>query len=143
VGRCEVLELVDEEVPVVGLHRATQLAISEQCFERAEHLLVEVDRPSLAQRLAVRLIGGREPGDVVEGVLHLLRIAQAEADECEAVEVGRDRVGVHAPLPARHELLHDRAHITLVEQLGPVAPRAAEDRVAPGVERVDARAQPG
>ena len=43
VGGREVLQLVDEEVAVVGLHGAPQLAVAQQRLERAEHLLVEVD----------------------------------------------------------------------------------------------------
>ena len=80
MGRGEVLQLVDEEVAVVGLHGAPQLAVVQQRLERAEDLLVEVDHAPAAQRVAVRLEGGGQAGDVVEAVLDLLRVAQPEAD---------------------------------------------------------------
>ena len=73
VGGREVLELVDEDVAVLGLHGAAQLAVLEQRLERAEDLLVVVDDALAAELVAVGLVGGRQPGDVVERVLHLLR----------------------------------------------------------------------
>ena len=67
------------------------------------------------ERVAIRLVGGRQPADIVEAVLHLLWLAEAQTDEGEAVEVGRDRVGVHTPLLGRHQRLHDRPNLALVE----------------------------
>ena len=79
MGGREVLELVDEDVAVLGLHRAAQLAVLEERLQRAEDLLVVVDDALATELVAVGLVGGRQPGDVVEGVLHLLRAAQARA----------------------------------------------------------------
>ena len=75
VGGREVLELVDEEVAVVGLHGPAQLAVPQQGLDGAEDLLVEVDRAPPAQLVAVRLVGRGEARHVVERVLHLLRVA--------------------------------------------------------------------
>ena len=44
MGRGEVLQLVDEEMAVIGLHGAPQRAVVQQRLERAEDLLVEVDQ---------------------------------------------------------------------------------------------------
>ena len=115
----------------------------KQRLQRTEDLLVVVDDALPAQRVAVGLVGRRQSADVVEGVLHLLRTPKPEPDEREPVDVGRDGVGVHPSLPGRHEALDDRAHPALVEQLRSPAQRAAEDAVAPGVERLDARTEAG
>ena len=57
MGGGEVLQLVHEEVAVVGLHGPSQLAVAQQRLERAEDLLVEVDGPAAPQRVAVGLVG--------------------------------------------------------------------------------------
>ena len=144
VGGREVLQLVDEEVAVVGLHRPPQLAVVEQRLERAEDLLVEVDGAPPAERLAVGLVGVGQAGDVVERVLHLLRVAQPEPDQRQAVEV-RARSGRCSPGAAREGTSCStmRPHLALVEQLRPAALGPAEDAVAPRVDRLDARAQAG
>ena len=142
MGGREVLELVDEDVAVLGLHRAAQLAVLEERLERAEDLLVVVDDAPAAELVAVGLVGGGQTGDVVEGVLHLLRVGAGPSRMSESPSMyGRDRVGVHPPLLGGDEALDDRPHLALVEQLGPAAQGAAEDAVAPGVERLDARAE--
>ncbi len=139
----EVLELVDQHMAVVGLHRAAQRAIAEQRLQRAEHLLVEVDGPTALELGAVARVRRGQAGHVVERRLDRGRIPEPQADQREAVEVRRDRVGVHAAALRRHEALDDRAHLALVEQLRPAPQRVAEEAVPPRVQRLDARAETG
>ncbi len=60
VGRREVLELVDEEVPAGALHRAAERPVPEQRLDGRVDLLVEVDGPALGQPVA---IGGEQLGE--------------------------------------------------------------------------------
>ena len=61
VGGREVLQLVDEEVAVVGLHGPAQIAVAQERLDGAEDLLVEVDdaAPARARRGRARR---RRPG---------------------------------------------------------------------------------
>ncbi len=65
VGRREVLELVDEEVPAGALDRATERAVGEQHLDGGVDLLVEVHRATTAQLLTERREELRQPGHVV------------------------------------------------------------------------------
>ena len=91
VGRGEVLELVDEEVAVLGLHGSAQRTVAQEGLDGAEDLLVEVDGAPPAQLLTVGPVRRGEAGHVVELGLDLLRPTQAQPDEREPIQVGRER----------------------------------------------------
>jgi hypothetical protein len=93
--------------------------------------------------MAPRLRSLGQAGHVLEDRLDLLGVPQAQPDEREPVEVGPDGIGVDPPLLARDQLLHDAAHVALVEDRGTPAEPARHQLVAPGVQRLDPRAQAG
>ncbi len=101
MGGGKVLELVDEQVTVRGLHPTALGPVLQQALDRAVDLLVEVDRPGAGQGLAVRPEGGGQAGHVVTFGLDLLRVAEAEPDGAQPFEVGRGRVGVGPTLALR------------------------------------------
>ena len=142
VGGREVLELVDEEVPVAPLLGRPELAVDEQRLDRRVHLLVEVDHAALAQGRAVGAEQRGEAGDVVALGLDLVGQAQAEPHGGERLEVGRDGVGVGAVAVRRREAVDQAADLALVEhgRRGPPVPR--QQPVGEAVEGLDAGVQP-
>ena len=132
----EVLELVDEQVPALGLRGAAHVRLAQQHFDRAVDLLVVVDGAVGLQLLAVLVEHRAEPGDIVASRLDELRVDEAEADLAERLEVRRVHVGVGARLHG-HERLDAPAHLPLVDQ-GPV-PRAWRNTSLPSACSVRTR----
>ena len=137
VGRGEVLELVDEEVAAPGLGPPAEVAVGQEQLDGGVDLLVEVDRAPVGEGLAEGGEGLGQAGDVVAGVLDRHGVAQAEADEGQAVEVGTDGIGVDPPLRAGDEARHEVADVALVEDGGGPAPGVGEQGEAEGVEGAD------
>ena len=128
-------------------HRACacrrQLAVAQQELDGAVHLLVEVDDSRGRQLPPVRIEGGGQAGDVVPLGLHLLRIAQPEADQRQRLQVGTDGVGVEPAALGGHELRDQPADLALVQHARRPAVRLGEEGVAERVERLDARPEVG
>ena len=101
-----------------------------------DDLLVEVEDAVAAQAGPVRLDGGGEAGRV--GLdLDLVGVAQAEADDREALEVRRHRIGVEPVRQLRQVGLEPAAHLALVDEVGTPSGVAADQLVAERVERLD------
>ena len=140
MGGRQVLELVDEHVPVLALDPAPEGAVAQQRLHAAVDLLVEVDRAPRAQRLAVGLETVGQARHVVAGVLDLGGVLEPEAGDREAVQVGTDRIGVRHPPPRdREDLLDHPARVRLAEHPRAVAAVAGEQRVPERVERARPR----
>ena len=125
VGRGEVLELVDQQVPVAGLLAAAELAVGQQQFDGVDDLFVEVEDVVAPQAGAVRLDRAGEAGCV--GLeLDLVGIAQTEPDDGQTLEVRRHRVGVEPVGELGQVGLEPAAHLALVDHVG--SSGAAVDR---------------
>ena len=136
MGRGQVLELVDEQVAVLGLNPAPERAVAQQRLERAVDLLVEVDRAEAGKALPVGVEAGGEPGDVVAHLLDLLGRDEPEPGDRERVEIGTERIGVRAPLAGDREDRSDQvAGLGLVQDPAAGAAVAIEQRVAERVQR--------
>ncbi len=72
MGRGQVLELVDQQMPVLGLERTAQRAVAEEGLQGQVDLLVEVDHSTGAQRGTVGDEGIGQTGHVAELRLDLL-----------------------------------------------------------------------
>ena len=132
----QVLELVDEQVAMLGLDPAAEVTVAKQRLERPVDLLVEVDGPDSVEPLAKAIETVRQAGDVVAHLLHLGRIGEPEADDRERVEVGADRIGVGLALARdREDLVDQPPGVGLAQHPRPVAAVAGEQRVAERVQR--------
>ncbi len=140
VGRGQVLELVHQQVAVPGLLGPAERTVPQQQLDGQQHLLVEVDDPAPGQLGAV---GGErlgQAGHVAPIVLHVERVAQAQAHRGQRVDVGRQRVGVEPAGAPGHQGLQQPADVAHLQHLGPPAQARGDDLVAEGVEREDAAA---
>ena len=144
VGRREVLELVDEEVPARPLDRTAERPVGEQRLHGGVDLLVEVDDAARAEVGAERREQLGEAGHVVARRLDGVGIGEAEADRREALDVRADRVGVGAPLaPAREQRVDEAAHLGLLDDRRRPAAVLGEDPQAERVQRPDAGPEVG
>ena len=84
VGRREVLELVDEEVPARALDRAPERAVAEQDDERGVDLVVEVDGVAPSELIAEGREHLGQPRHVVAPGLHLGGVAATPAGSSTA-----------------------------------------------------------
>ncbi len=140
--RCEVLELVDQEMPVTRLLRPSERPIAQQQLDGQQHLLVEIDDAPAAELGAV---GGErvgQPGHVAALVLDVDGVAQPQPNGGQRVEVGRQWVGVEAAGPPGNQRLEQPADFAYVEHLGPATEAAGHELIPEGVEGQDAGAQP-
>ena len=140
VGRGQVLELVDQQVPVPRLLSPAERTVAQQQLDGEQHLLVEVDDatafqlgPEAGERLG-------QPGDVAPLVLDRDGGPQAQADGGEGLDVGRQRVGVEPAGAGGDERFEQAPDLALLDHLGPPPQPLGDDAVAEGVEREDAPA---
>ena len=135
VRGAQVLELVDQEMPALALHRAAQRGIATQRLDRARDLAVEVGGVVTRERVAVEVVHRRETLDVSALALDVRGGAQPELYLLERFEVGPQRVGVGAEreLQMRLDALADLAFVEHAHA-GAGAPH---DLVAERVERAD------
>ena len=142
VGRREVLELVDEEVPAASLHLGTERAVGEHRLDGRVDLLVEVDDATVAQGRAEAGEQLAEPVDVVARRLDLLRVAQSEADRRQRLEVRADRVDVRPPatMPGQQRV-DEPANLAFVDDGGCRAAMLAEHPQPERVEGADVRSE--
>ena len=87
VGRREVLELVDEEVPAAPLHRGAERAVGENRLDRRVDLLVEVDDAAVGEGGAVPGNSSPSPSTSSRDRLDLVRVAKAQADRRQRLQV--------------------------------------------------------
>ena len=142
VGRREVLELVDEQVPAASLHLGAERAVGEDRLDGRIDLLVEVDDATVTERAAVSREQLAESVDVVAGALDLVGVAQSEADRRQTFEVRADRIDVRpsASVPGQQRV-DELAHLTLVDDRRLAAAVLAEHPQAKRVERADVRSE--
>jgi hypothetical protein len=149
IGRGQVLELVDEQVPAPGLGPPPQAGIRQEGFQGAVDLLVVVDGAHLAEGVAVAVEDVDESGHVVAGLFDLLGAPQAGPHLRQRLQVGGVDVLVGAGLD-RGETVEQSPHLALRQQSGTPTPGVTQDLVAEGVEsahvggrsRADAGASP-
>ena len=138
VGRGEVLELVDQQVPAALLHRPAERTVGEQHLDGPVDLLVEVDRAPVGQGPAVGVEQVGQPVDVVARRLDLGRFAQAEPDRAERFQVGADRVGVGPALASTgQQRLDEAAAVALLGHRRRPAPVFAQHPVPERVQGPD------
>ena len=113
VRGAQVLELVDQEMPALALHRAAQRGIATQRLDRACDLAVEIGGVVTRERVAVVVVHRREALDVAALALDVRGGAQPELHLLERFEVGPQRVGVGAKgeLEMRLDALADLAFV--------------------------------
>ena len=131
----EVLELVDEQVPALGLELAPDRDVRQQHLERAVDLLVVIHHAVGRHAVAELLEHHREAVDVVAPRLDLVRRNEPEAHLRERFEVRRVHVGVRARTD-REQRFDAPAHVPLGEHVLDVA-RTAHDVEAERVQRPD------
>ncbi len=115
VGRCEVLELVDEHDPTRALRSPAGARISQEYQQRPVDLVVEVDSTTAFERLAVqRPCFGKAVDVAVVAALCLVGIDETEADHGERFDPRSDRVAVATPREI-DEIADDAPHIGFVD----------------------------
>ncbi len=133
IGRGEVLELIDDQVPASVLPVVPELGIGQQRLDGSVHLLVEVGLATAVQHLPVSVVDPGEVGDVVTKLLDVVRRAQPDAHLAKSLEIRADDVGA---LPARgvNQPVQPVPLLPLVDQ-SHAAPRLAEDLPTERVDR--------
>jgi len=118
VGRRQVLELVHQEVPAPSLGGLSHRRVPEQEADGVLDLGVEIDRPGPGQGVAVAGQDLGEPHRIRELRLHRGRVAEADADGAQGLEVRGEGVGV-ALVAHLDEPVEDPAAVRLVEHRRP------------------------
>ena len=138
VGRREVLELVDEQVPAPSLHLGTERSVGEDRLDCSVDLFVEVDDTTVAEGAAESWEQLAETIDVVTRALDLVGVAQPEADRRQTLQVGTDRVDIRPPAPvAGQQRVDELAHLALVDDWRLPATVFAKHPQPERVERAD------
>ena len=144
VRRCEVLELVDENVAARPLQRPPELAVAQQGLDGCVDLLVEVHDATLGELETERREQLGESRDIVPRRLDLVRVAQTETDRRQPLDVRADRIGVRtARASAGHQRLDDAAHLALVDDRRRRPSVLRQHPQAERVQRPDVRAEVG
>ena len=136
VGGAQVLELVDQQVPALALHRARAARGRGSSASTAPAICPSKSiAPSRSSAVAVEVVHRGEPVDVAPLALHVRGGAQPELHLLQRLEVGAERVGVGAE-PELEVGLDALADGPLVEHLD-AGPGPPHDLEAERVERAD------
>ena len=137
VGRIEILELVNQQVPTAPLGRAPCLGITYQDLDCSVDLLVEVHGSRRGHRFPVGVESFGQALSVWEGLLDHFRRRKAQPNGRHRIDVGEDGVCVGLAANLEH-LLDELPYLWLFQNLQ--APRSFEsvaDEQADAVERPD------